>query len=80
MSPRHSQPTQCLRLPTLLISSLIGSAVVRHHDIGVAVVVDIAERGAATDLGGLQDRAGLSGDVLELAVAEIAEQLLGLLQ
>jgi hypothetical protein len=56
------------------------SAVIRHHDIGVAVVVDVVERGAATDFGVLQDRARLFRDVRELSVAEIAEQLLGLLQ
>ena len=34
------------------------SVVVRHHDVSVAVVVDVAERGAAADLGRLQDSAG----------------------
>ena len=56
------------------------SAVIRHHDIRVAVVVDIAERGAATDVVLLEDRAGLLGDVRELPVAKIAEQPLGLAQ
>ena len=79
-APPQSQPHPVLAAADVVDQQPDRSAVVRHHDIGVAVVVDIAERGAATDLGMLQDRAGLSGDVLESPVAEIAEQLLGLLQ
>jgi hypothetical protein len=56
------------------------SAVVGDHDVGVAVVVDVAKCGAATDIGSLQNRASVFGDVRELPVAKIAEQLLGLLQ
>ena len=46
----------------------------------VAVVVDVAEGGAATHFRELEDGARSIGHVLEPPVAEIAEQLLSLLQ
>jgi hypothetical protein len=56
------------------------SIVVRHDHIGVAVVVDIAECSTTADFGGSQRGAGLSRDIDECSVAEMAEKLLGLLQ
>src|SRR5437879_24288 len=54
------------------------SAVVADDDVGVAVVVDVAKRRAAADVGQRERRARLTGDVLEAAVAGVAEQLLAL--
>ena len=52
---------------------------VADDDVDVAVVVDVAERGAAADLGEGEGGARLARDVLEPAVAEIAEQELALI-
>ena len=54
--------------------------VVAHHDVHVAVVVDVAERRAAADLRELKHRAGPRGGVLELPVAKIVKQLFPLMQ
>ena len=56
------------------------SGSVAHQHVDVAVVVDVAEGGAAADFRQLECRAGAIGDVLEPAVAEIAEQLFPLVQ
>ena len=78
--PTSRRPSQCFRLPTLLISSRSRPVVVADDDVDVAVVVDVAERRAAADLGQLRTTApACARDVLEPAVAEIAEQLLPLM-
>ena len=48
--PAAAARSTWLRLPTLLISSRSGPAAVAHQHVHVAVVVDVAERGAAADV------------------------------
>src|SRR5262249_55845142 len=50
----------------------------RNDDVDVPVVVDVAERRTAADLEALERRSRLRGDVLETAVAQIAEEELAL--
>ena len=54
------------------------SRVVAHDHVDVAVVVDVAERRTATRFRQHERGTGLVGDVLEAAVAEIADQQLAL--
>ena len=50
------------------------SARVADDDVGVAVVVDIAERGAPADFRDLENRRACGG-ILEAAAPEIAQQI-----
>ncbi len=45
-------------------------------DVDVAVVVEVAEGGAARGGGGVDAGAGFGGDLFELAVAEVAVEIL----
>jgi hypothetical protein len=48
-------------------------AVVRDEHVDVAVIVDVAERGAAADLRELQRGASLAGHVAKPAAADVPE-------
>ena len=50
------------------------SRIVADDDVLVSVVVDVAERGAAANLGDLERRAASGADILEAAIGEIAKQ------
>ena len=52
-----------------------GAAVGRDDDVDVAVVVDVAERGASADLGALEGRPAVAARIDEAPVAGIVEQL-----
>ena len=47
-------------------------------DVDVAIVVEIAEGCAATDMGRFEGRAALTADVGETAIAEVAKQQVAL--
>ena len=49
--PDHSHADPVVSAADVIDQQPDRSAVIRHHDVGVAVVVDVAERGAAADLG-----------------------------
>src|SRR6185436_20702644 len=78
-----NQPNPVLSIPDVVDQQPCRSAVVRHHDVGVAVVVDVAERRAAADLENSEDRARSRADVLESRSGrrpEIPQELLPLPQ
>src|SRR5436190_22784770 len=52
------------------------SAVVRHDDVDVAVVVDVAERRASTDFCTRKCRAGNGTGLVETSLAGVMEQLI----
>src|SRR5262249_6006940 len=55
-------------------------AVVRHNDVGVAVVVDIAEGCTPADLGELKYLSRTPAGLFEAALPQVAEQQLWLVQ
>ena len=77
---RQPQPDPVLAAADVVDQQLIGPlsfATTTSVSPSLSISPNAAPRPTS---GSLQDRAGLSGDVLKLPVAEIAEQLLGLLQ
>src|SRR6476620_3952738 len=56
------------------------SVVIRDHDIDIAVVVHVAKRRAASNLGHSKNHSGSVGDVLETAIAKISQQKSSLVQ
>ncbi len=64
--------SQDLRLPPSLRSSVGGPSRFVDDDVDVAVVVEVAEGAAASEVGFTNGRTGSSGHVGEASVAEIA--------
>ena len=69
-----------MALPHLVDQQPGRTVVVRHQHVDVAVVVDVAERRPAADLGQGERGAGPAGEVLEAPSPEVAEQLVALMQ
>ena len=65
-------------LADLVEENLAGAVVVRHHQIGVAVVVEVAKSEAARDLGDAEQRQLLDGNLAELARALVFEEVFAL--
>src|SRR5262245_41618074 len=64
-----------LLIPDLVDEQPRRTVVVDDNDVGVAVVVDVAERRTAADLGERERRARLVADVFEPAETGVVKQL-----
>jgi hypothetical protein len=80
LASQHSQADPMSGVADVVDQQPDRSVVICRYDIGVTIVVYVAERSAATDVRSAQGCSRPFGDVREVTVTKIAKQLLGLLQ